>query len=107
MAWPLAWPLAWRILLAWCILLVWRILLFLQALCPPAALGAKGAHTTEPLAHLPPAALGAQGGHSTVVIDVNWRPVFWDDEAAAKAAVLEYIQQAHILKVTDEVQYNG
>lgn len=45
----------------------------------------------------------SQGGHTTVVIDVNWRPVFWDDETAAKAAVLEYIQQAHILKVTDEV----
>ena len=49
----------------------------------------------------------AQGGHTTVVIDVNWRPVFWDDEAAAKAAVLDYIQQAHILKVTDEVSNAG
>lgn len=43
-----------------------------------------------------------QGGHTVVVIDVNWRPVFWDDERAAKAAVLAYIQQAHVLKVTDE-----
>ena len=38
-----------------------------------------------------------------MVLDVNWRPVFWDDEATAKATVLEYIKQAHILKVTDEV----
>lgn len=43
-----------------------------------------------------------QGGSCCVIIDVNWRPVFWDDEAAAKAAVLQYIQQADILKVTDE-----
>lgn len=48
-----------------------------------------------------------QGSHCTVVIDVNWRPVFWDDEASAKATVLEYIQQAHILKVTDEVTAGG
>ncbi|KAL4432540.1 hypothetical protein ABPG77_000477 [Micractinium sp. CCAP 211/92] len=46
--------------------------------------------------------LAREGSHCTVVIDVNWRPVFWDDEASAKATVLEYIQQAHILKVTDE-----
>jgi fructokinase len=43
-----------------------------------------------------------QSGHCTVVVDVNWRPVFWGDEAVAKAAVLPYAQQAHILKVTDE-----
>ncbi|PSC74999.1 Haloalkane dehalogenase [Micractinium conductrix] len=43
-----------------------------------------------------------EGNHCTVVLDVNWRPVFWDDEATAKATVLEYIKQAHILKVTDE-----
>jgi fructokinase len=41
-----------------------------------------------------------------VVVDVNWRPVFWGDEAAAKAAVLPYAQQAHILKVTDEASRN-
>ncbi|EFN55549.1 hypothetical protein CHLNCDRAFT_134013 [Chlorella variabilis] len=39
-----------------------------------------------------------EGGSCCVIIDVNWRPVFWDDEAAAKAAVLQYIQQADILK---------
>jgi sugar/nucleoside kinase (ribokinase family) len=43
-----------------------------------------------------------------VVIDVNWRPVFWDDEAAAKEAVLQYCQQADVLKITDEVRWvNG
>lgn len=44
-----------------------------------------------------------QQGSGVVIIDVNWRPVFWQDEAAAKAAIAEYIQQADILKVTDEV----
>lgn len=63
-------------------------------------LGLAGGPTAEAMRQAVVAA--REGGHTTVVIDVNWRPVFWDDEAAAKAAVLEYIQQAHILKVTDE-----
>ena len=28
-----------------------------------------------------------QSGHCTVVVDVNWRPVFWGDEAVAKGQV--------------------
>ena len=45
------------------------------------------------------------GGQCCVVVDVNWRRVFWQgDEAAAKSEILEYITQAaDILKVTDEV----
>ncbi|MGF1514111.1 MAG: carbohydrate kinase [Elainellaceae cyanobacterium] len=37
-----------------------------------------------------------------VVIDVNWRPMFWPQPDAAKPAVLELIQQADILKLSDE-----
>ncbi|KAI7846208.1 hypothetical protein COHA_000278 [Chlorella ohadii] len=63
-------------------------------------LGLAGGPTADAMRQAVAAA--REGGHTTVVIDVNWRPVFWDDEAAAKSAVLDYIQQAHILKVTDE-----
>lgn len=38
----------------------------------------------------------------TVIVDVNWRPVFWDDLDAAKKTVLEYLPVADIVKVTDE-----
>jgi hypothetical protein len=38
------------------------------------------------------AAKGA--GRAVVVIDVNWRPVFWDDLEAARETVLQYIEQA-------------
>jgi fructokinase len=37
-----------------------------------------------------------------VIIDVNWRPVFWPDVDAAKDIIKEFVAQADILKVTDE-----
>lgn len=76
----------------------WRLLL--RVCFPLLTLPPPPARSPLPCSHHKP----MQGGHTTVVIDVNWRPVFWDDEAAAKATVLEYIKQAHILKVTDEVR---
>lgn len=42
------------------------------------------------------------GDKCTVVIDVNWRPVFWSDVDAAKKVVREFVPRADILKVTDE-----
>lgn len=78
----------------------------------------------------------AEGGKAVVVVDVNWRPVFWakyrahggeeapesaadaapssaprltshghhvpDEHAAARRAILEYVEVADVLKVTDE-----
>lgn len=38
-------------------------------------------------------AAAREGHHCVVIIDVNWRPVFWTDPAAAKPEVLEYIKQ--------------
>ena len=38
----------------------------------------------------------------TVIIDVNWRPVFWEDLSAAKQVVIDFVSNADILKVTDE-----
>lgn len=34
----------------------------------------------------------AKGVGATVLIDVNWRPVFWEDGAAAKRVIMEYLQ---------------
>ena len=48
------------------------------------------------------AAAKASGGRCSVVIDVNWRPVFWKDPAAARGTVLAFLPSADILKVTDE-----
>lgn len=49
---------------------------------------------------------GSGGGSTcpscTVIVDVNWRPVFWQDLVAAKKQVQDFIGVADILKVTDE-----
>ena len=37
-----------------------------------------------------------------VLVDVNWRPVFWPDQAAAPAIIREYCERADILKLSDE-----
>jgi fructokinase len=37
-----------------------------------------------------------------VIIDVNWRPVFWDDLEKARDVVKNFVPFADILKVTDE-----
>lgn len=35
-----------------------------------------------------------------VLVDVNWRPVFFDDEAKAKKVITPYVLQADVLKVS-------
>lgn len=37
-----------------------------------------------------------------VLVDVNWRPVFFSDELAAPAVIKPYVERADIVKVTDE-----
>lgn len=44
----------------------------------------------------------AEKGSCIVVIDVNWRPVFWHDANDAKKIIEDFVNQADILKVTDE-----
>jgi hypothetical protein len=34
-----------------------------------------------------------------VLVDVNWRPVFFDDEAKAKETITPYVLEADLLKV--------
>ena len=42
------------------------------------------------------------GGGGTVVVDVNWRPVFFEDPASAPAVVAPYVARADIVKLADE-----
>lgn len=42
------------------------------------------------------------GVEEQVIVDVNWRPVFFEDPEKASEVVLPYAQQADILKMTDE-----
>ena len=35
-------------------------------------------------------------------MDINWRPVFWDDESSAMAAIKPYVGKADIVKMSDE-----
>lgn len=45
----------------------------------------------------------ALAGNTLVLVDVNWRPVFFDDPGeSAKAVIKEYVKLADIVKLTDE-----
>lgn len=44
----------------------------------------------------------AKAAGTTVLIDVNWRPVFFDDHAEAKAMIEKYVANADLVKITDE-----
>lgn len=44
----------------------------------------------------------AQSAGTLVLIDVNWRPVFFENPKSAKAVVEEFVRQADIVKLTDE-----
>ena len=37
-----------------------------------------------------------------VLVDVNWRPVFFKDPEDAPAVIKPYVEQADIVKVTEE-----
>lgn len=37
-----------------------------------------------------------------VMIDINWRPVFFEEEKKAKAVIFPYVEQGDILKMSDE-----
>ncbi|MBM0741622.1 carbohydrate kinase [Phormidium sp. CLA17] len=40
--------------------------------------------------------------NTKILLDVNWRPVFWDDPAAAPAVIHQLVKQADFLKLSDE-----
>ena len=37
-----------------------------------------------------------------VLVDVNWRPVFWDNQETAPERIKEYVDKADILKLSDD-----
>lgn len=37
-----------------------------------------------------------------VLVDVNWRPVFWDDHDTAPQRIRDYVNRADILKLSDD-----
>ncbi|KAF5835869.1 Ribokinase-like protein [Dunaliella salina] len=43
----------------------------------------------------------AHEGGCKVLVDVNWRPVFWNDHAEAKRIISDYLQKVDLLKVSD------
>ena len=44
----------------------------------------------------------AQENQVKIFIDVNWRPVFWKDLEAAKSSIMTILEQADLIKCTDE-----
>lgn len=44
----------------------------------------------------------AQQTGAKIVIDLNWRPVFWPDEAIAAPKIREFLKTAHLLKLSKE-----
>jgi fructokinase len=44
----------------------------------------------------------AKNSPCTMVIDLNWRPVFWNDERIAHEIIAEFVHSADLLKITDE-----
>jgi fructokinase len=44
----------------------------------------------------------AKQNHVKVLVDVNWRPVFWPNPDLAPGVILNFLQQADFLKLSDE-----
>jgi fructokinase len=36
-----------------------------------------------------------------VFVDINWRPVFWPDPEAARPVILEFLESADLVKISD------
>lgn len=44
----------------------------------------------------------ANRGYLKILVDVNWRPVFWSDPEAAKPVIIDFIRQVDFLKLSYE-----
>lgn len=44
----------------------------------------------------------ARAGSGLLLVDVNWRPVFWNDPASALDIIMPFVQKADLVKITDE-----
>ena len=43
-----------------------------------------------------------QNENCKLLVDVNWRTVFWKDEDLAREDIMDFVQQANVVKLTDE-----
>ncbi|MEW5317826.1 MAG: hypothetical protein WDW38_009093 [Sanguina aurantia] len=43
----------------------------------------------------------AAGSSCRLIVDVNWRPVFWGDADQARVTVLAYLEKASLIKISD------
>eukprot|EP00775_Hariotina_reticulata_P006497 gene6497-6725_t len=63
--------------------------------------GTLGLAAPKTRAAIKAAAAAVKAGGGKVLVDINWRPVFWDDQEAAKKEILEYLEVADIVKISD------
>lgn len=63
--------------------------------------GTLGLAAPRTRAAIKAAAAAVKAGGGKVLVDINWRPVFWDDQEAAKKEILEYLELADIVKISD------
>lgn len=63
--------------------------------------GTLGLATPMTRAAMHQAAKLVKSGGGKVFVDVNWRPVFWEDTDAAKKTILEFLDLADIVKISD------
>lgn len=47
------------------------------------------------------AADAARAGSCQVLVDINWRPVFWSDPDEARRIVLDFLEKADLVKISD------
>jgi fructokinase len=63
--------------------------------------GTLGLAAPQTRAAIKAAAAAVKAGGGKVLVDINWRPVFWDDQEVAKKEILEYLELADIVKISD------
>ncbi len=63
--------------------------------------GTLGLAAPKTRAALKAAAAMVKSGGGKLFVDVNWRPVFWPDEATAKKEMLDFLAMADIVKISD------
>uniref|UniRef100_A0A383WKL7 Carbohydrate kinase PfkB domain-containing protein n=1 Tax=Tetradesmus obliquus TaxID=3088 RepID=A0A383WKL7_TETOB len=63
--------------------------------------GTLGLASPKTRAAMKAAAQLVKVGGGKVLVDVNWRPVFWADNGEAKREILEFLNMADIVKISD------
>eukprot|EP00878_Enallax_costatus_P005407 GHUV01005677.1.p1 GENE.GHUV01005677.1~~GHUV01005677.1.p1 ORF type:complete len:332 (+),score=59.65 GHUV01005677.1:230-1225(+) len=69
--------------------------------CDIMVTGTLGLAAPKTRAAMHTAAKLVKSGGGKVFVDVNWRPVFWEDTDAAKKIMLEFMDLADVVKISD------